>query len=293
MIDSPIRWIGGKARQRQKLVPLLQVAPHKLYVEVFGGAGWVLFAKPPTAAEVYNDLDGELVNFFRVVQDQTETFLDSCKWLLASREWFDEMAATDPATLDPVRRARRFYYLLMGGFCGEYDPPRLGLRISNTRGRRLVSPLNYRLQDLPERIRPVHRRLQRVFIEHDDWRNILDRYDGQETLFYLDPPYPGNKCGYHHNMVGWAEHEELATRLSGLQGRWLLTLCDQPRVRELYTGYWHQPMITSSGTPNGSGSGRAVLHELVIANYDPYDVTMLPLLSWATSNQPMAGEGIQ
>jgi len=293
MIDSPIRWIGGKARQRQKLVPLLQAAPHKLYVEVFGGAGWVLFAKPPTAAEVYNDLDGELVNFFRVIQDQPEAFLDSCKWLLASREWFSEMAATDPATLDPVRRARRFYYLLMGGFCGEYDPPRLGLRISNTRGRRLVSPLNYRLQDLHERIRPVHRRLQRVFIEHDDWRNILDRYDGQETLFYLDPPYPGNKCGYHHNMVGWAEHEELATRLSGLRGHWLLTLCDQPRVRELYTGYWQQPMITSSGTPNGSGSGRAVLHELVIANYDPYDVTMLPLLSWATSNQPMAGEGIQ
>lgn len=113
MIRSPFKWVGGKSRLRKTIIAMLP--PHECYVEVFAGAAWVLFGKQPSKVEVLNDIDGEVINFFRVVKEQPEDLIASFEWDLVSREEFERLRDLDPKTLDPVARAHRFYYLIMAG----------------------------------------------------------------------------------------------------------------------------------------------------------------------------------
>ena len=83
MLNSPIRWVGGKSRLRKFILPL--IPEHACYLEPFGGAGWVLFGKQPSSVEVYNDIDQELVNFFRVLKHRPEELIASFEWELVSR----------------------------------------------------------------------------------------------------------------------------------------------------------------------------------------------------------------
>src|SRR6266498_2702565 len=109
MLNSPFKWAGGKSRLRNAIIELLP--PHTCYVEVFGGAAWVLFGKPPSDVEVLNDIDQELINFFRVVRTKPEDFLASFDLELVSRAEFRRLASLDPSELNEVQRAHRFYYL--------------------------------------------------------------------------------------------------------------------------------------------------------------------------------------
>src|SRR4051794_21454863 len=83
MLNSPIKWVGGKSRLRKQIISLLP--PHTCYVELFAGAAWVLFGKPPSNVEVLNDIDQDLVNFFRVVKEKPEELIASFDWELVSR----------------------------------------------------------------------------------------------------------------------------------------------------------------------------------------------------------------
>src|SRR5438105_2379651 len=104
--NSPFKWVGGKSRLRKQIVRLLP--EHSCYVEVFGGAAWVLFAKKPSAVEVLNDIDEELITFFRVVKQRPEELLAAFNWDLVSRAEFDRLAGSDPRKLNEVERAHRF-----------------------------------------------------------------------------------------------------------------------------------------------------------------------------------------
>ena len=77
-INSPFKWVGGKSRLRREIIPILP--PHTCYVEPFAGAAWVLFGKPPSEVEVINDIDDQLINFFRVVKEKPEEFVASFEW---------------------------------------------------------------------------------------------------------------------------------------------------------------------------------------------------------------------
>lgn len=91
MLNSPIKWVGGKSRLRQQIIRLLP--SHTCYVEPFCGAAWVLFAKPPSKVEIINDIDGDLINFFRVVKSNPEEFIQSFNWDLVSRSEFEGSTA--------------------------------------------------------------------------------------------------------------------------------------------------------------------------------------------------------
>ena len=94
MLNSPIKWAGGKSRLRKSVIDLLP--PHTCYVEVFGGAAGVLFGKPPSDVEILNDIDQELINFFRVVKYQPQAFVSSFDLELVSRAEFKRLAVLDP-----------------------------------------------------------------------------------------------------------------------------------------------------------------------------------------------------
>lgn len=265
MLNSPFKWVGGKSRLRKHVVDLLP--PHTCYVELFAGAAWVLFGKPPSAVEVLNDIDQELVNFFRVVKYKPEALIAAFKWELVSRAEFERLAVLDPSTLDDVARAHRFYYLIMAGWGGELQYPRFQTSITDGgHGNRLIGAL----ETLEQRLQPIHDRLHTVIIENLDWRACLDRYDREGTVMYLDPPYPGNKCNYAHNMRDWYDHHVLAKRLDRAKCKWILSSYDTREIRALFASHFIVPVQSFSGmNVEKNGSARVMNKEVLITNFQP------------------------
>ena len=264
VLNSPFKWVGGKSRLRKYIVALLP--RHTCYVEPFAGAAWVMFGKPPSPVEVLNDRDEDLITFFRVLKEQPEALISSFEWELVARAEFERLASLNPHELTDVQRAHRFYYLIMAGWGGELNYPRFQTSISDGgHGNRLIGALNH----LRERLVPIHDRLRTVIIENLDWTACLDRYDRSGTVMYLDPPYPGNKCNYAHNMRSWQDHQRLAERLSQTRCQWVLSSYDSPLVRELFSSYRITPVQAFSGmNTTKDGESRVLNQELLITNFD-------------------------
>lgn len=270
VVNSPIRWVGGKSRLREVIVSLLP--QHSCYVEPFAGAAWVLFAKPPSDVEVLNDKDDELINFFRVLKAQPDELIASFEWELVSKSEFDRLAELDPLQLTDVQRAHRFYYIIMAGWGGELNYPRFQTSISDGgHGNRLIGALKH----LQQRLKPVHERLKTVIIENRDWEECIDRYDRAKTIMYIDPPYPGNKCNYKHNMQDWSDHRRLAGRLAQAQCRWILSSYDIPEVHALYDDYHIIPVQSYSGMKQKKdGQDRVMNKEVLITNFVPESMSL-------------------
>ena len=264
MLNSPIRWVGGKSRFRKFIIPLIPT--HSCYVEPFAGGAWVLFGKPPSPVEVLNDIDQELINFFRVLKQKPEELIASFEWELVSRAEFTRLANSDPTTLQDVERAHRCYSLIMAGWGGELDYPRFQTSISDGgHGNRLIGALKH----LRQRLEPVYDRLKTVIIENLSWEDCLDRYDEARTVMYIDPPYPQNGCNYKYNMQDWEDHRRLANRLAQTKCKWILSSYDIAEMHSLYDGYNIIPVQTISGmNQKKNGSERVVNREVLITNFN-------------------------
>ncbi len=269
MLNSPFKWVGGKSRLRKFIIPI--IPPHSCYVEPFAGAAWVLFGKSKSDVEVLNDIDQELITFFRVVRNQPEELIASFEWELASRAEFDRLASLDPHSLSDVQRAHRFYYLIMAGWGGEARYPRFQTSIRDGgHGNRLIGAL----KTLRKRLMPIHERLRTVIIENLDWRDCLDRYDSDSTVMYLDPPYLGNGVNYKFNMRGEHDHRSIADYLKEAKSLWILSSYDTASIRELFNGYPVTPIQSSSGMGTGKaeqriGRKRTINQEILITNFNP------------------------
>ncbi len=265
MINSPFKWVGGKSRLRKAIISLLPA--HSCYVEPFAGAAWVLFGKTPSDVEILNDVDQNLTNFFQVSKISPEQFIASFDLQLVSRADFENLAKINPEKLDPIQRAHRFYYLIMAGWGGELNYPRFATSVTDGgHGNRLIGAL----KTLRERINPVYTRLSTVIIENLDWQDCLERYDRTGTLFYLDPPYPGNGCNYVHNMRSWEEHHLLASRLKKAKAKWILSSYDIPEMRKLFPDHYIVAVQSSSGMKVKKNERTRVLNrEILIMNYAP------------------------
>ena len=264
-LNSPFKWVGGKSRLRKHVINLLPA--HTCYLEPFAGAAWVLFGKPPSDVEIINDIDQNVVTFFRVVKEKPEELIASFEWELVSRAEFERMAAQNPDTLSDVERAHRFYYLIMAGWGGELNYPRFQTSVSDGgHGNRLFGAL----KTLRERLQPVHDRLRTVIIENLDWQKCMDRYDREGVVMYVDPPYPGNKCNYAHNMRGWEEHHALAERLQRAKCRWILSSYDIPEMHALFPEHFIMAVQSASGMNVEKNGGTRVLNrEVLITNFAP------------------------
>src|SRR6266849_2576845 len=178
---GPLSYIGGKNRLAKQVIETFP--KHTTYVEAFAGGAQVFFHKEPSKVEVLNDLDGEIVNFFRVCQAHHEELLRYSRFLLVSRKWFELLKVTDPATLTDIQRAARYLYLLKGSFASLVARPNYHWHV--------VQPPGFNPERLPLLLENAHKRLARVQIECLSYEDILARYDRPATLFYLDPPYFG------------------------------------------------------------------------------------------------------
>ncbi len=243
------------------------IPPHSCYVEVFGGAGWVLFGKPPSDVEILNDIDQELINFFRIIRNRPEDFIDSFDLELVSRAEFERLAVLDPSQIDEIQRAHRFYYLIMAGWGGELNYPRFQTSISDGgHGNRLIGAI----ETLRARIEPIHKRLNTVIIENLGWQECIDRYDREGVVMYLDPPYPGNGVNYFHNMRDWKDHERLAERLTQTRCRWILSSYNSKDIHTLFRDYHFTYITSASGMNTAKDSkNRVVNQEVLITNFEP------------------------
>jgi DNA adenine methylase len=174
-----IPWIGGKRRLAKTILPLFP--EHTCYCEPFCGAAALFFLKPISKAEVLNDISGDLVNLYRVIQHHLEEFCRQFKWALVSRELFRWLSDTPPHVLTDIQRAARFYYLQKMGFGGKV--------VGRTFGTAATSPPRLNLLRLEEDLSQAHLRLARVTIEHLSWQICVAKYDRPSTFFFCDPPY--------------------------------------------------------------------------------------------------------
>jgi DNA adenine methylase len=173
-----IPWLGGKRRLADKLIPLFPA--HECYVEVFCGGAELYFLRPPAPVEVLNDINGDLVNLYRVVQHHLEEFVRQFKWAISSRQVFEWQQDTKPATLTDIQRAARFYYLQHHAFGGRVS--------GQTFGTATTAP-TINLCRIEESLSAAHLRLAGTTVENLPWQEVLRRYDRPHTFFYLDPPY--------------------------------------------------------------------------------------------------------
>lgn len=263
-LKSPIRWVGGKYRLRKKITNMLpDQDSYTCYVEVFGGAGWVLFEKEPSPVEIFNDIDNELINFFIVLKDRRSELIHKIQeFPIVSRSFFDQLNRQDPIALNNIDRAYRFYYLLMAGWGGEWENPRFQTSIADFgKGNRMFGAL----RNLRSRLTQASERISEVIIENLDWRECIERYDDNRTVMFLDPPYPGNSCNYFHNMLNAEEHRDLANRLFKANCHWILTSYDRDDIRSLYSDYNISPVSFASGMDGENGRKN---NEIIITNYE-------------------------
>jgi DNA adenine methylase len=251
-MSSLLSYIGGKNRLAKRIIAIFP--KHTTYVEAFAGGAQVIFKKEPSKVEVINDLDGEIVNFYRVCQNHHEELLRCFRFSLVSRKLFELQKMTDPRTLTDIQRAARYLYILKGSFASLVGRPNYHWHV--------VQPPGFNLERLPDLIADAHKRLERVQIECLPYEEILKRYDRPETLFYLDPPYWGRKL-YRYNFDA-ADFKTLAERLCNIKGKFILSLNDVPEVRALFDKFHIRGVELSYTSQKKSGER---YKEVLITNF--------------------------
>ena len=211
MMRAPLKYPGSKWRIAEWIVD--HMPEHTIYLEPFFGSGAVLFTKPRSALETVNDIDGDVVNFFRVCRDHPEELarlLYYTPYSRAEMAYIQEDHAGEPLHLtgNCVEDARRFAVR-----CWQGPGSKLGQRVGWKHDVKQAEGLTANQWcTLPERIAPVAERLRGVQIEQKDALTLIREYKNPQTLIYADPPYLKELRGgsiYRHEMGGQDEHERL------------------------------------------------------------------------------------
>ena len=253
-IKPIIPWIGGKRRLAKQLLPLFP--KHTCYIEPFCGAAALYFLKPPSKVEVINDINGELINLYRVIQNHLEEFVRQFKWILTSRQVYKWLQDIPTHTLTDIQRATRFYYLQKLSFGGKVE--------GQTFGVATTSPPRLNLLRIEEDLSSAHLRLCRTNIEHLNWAECIERYDRPHSFFYIDPPYWGTE-GYGVNF-GLEQYQQIAEFAKSIKGKMLISLNDIPEMREIFSGL----NITTTEiqyTLSGGNKSNNKSQELIIKNW--------------------------
>ena len=255
-INSFMAWVGGKKALRDEILARFP-RNYKRYIEVFGGAGWVLFHKPPgNDFEVFNDFNGNLVNLYRCVREQPEALRNELRYMLNSRLDFEYMKGMlhSRAVLPDVRRAAYYYALI---------------RYSYAAGTSTFGSQPHAMWNNFPLIESAAGRLQKVVTENKDCVKLIRQYDRPESFFYCDPPYYNADQYYEAVSSDGFDHAGLADALLGIKGKFLLSYNDCPEIRALYD----RPGIVVEGISRLSNIAQRYENgkqypELLISNYD-------------------------
>ena len=251
-MKGPLSYIGGKNRLAATI--LRQIPQHTTYVEPFGGGAQVLFRKEPSRIEVVNDLDGDLVNFYRVCQSHYQELVRYMRFMVLSRKWFLLLQKTVPESLTDIQRAARYFYLQKSAYGGLVRRQSYAIHV--------IQRPNFSAGRIEEVIEQTHKRLERVQIECLPYEQILQKYDRDKTFFYLDPPYYGVRL-YRYNFEP-EDFERLAGNLKAIRGKFLLSINDDPEIRRMFSQFQIEEIRLSYSLHSKPGRR---YQELLIRNY--------------------------
>jgi DNA adenine methylase len=265
-------WYGGKYSHLDWLLPLLPACHH--YCEPFAGSAAALLNRPPSPVETYNDLDGEVANFFRVLRDQKNRIVEAIGLTPFSREEFAIACAIEPS-LPPLERARRFFVRARQVRTGLAQTASLG-RWANCKdtSRAGMSGVVSRWLGSVEMLPEIANRLLRVQVENRPAEEVIQLYDSPTTLFYCDPPYihstRGDAKAYGHEMTD-GEHRRLARILNSVRGLVAVSNYDCELMAELYPARRWQKHVSPERTIHSTKDTRV---EVLWTNYDPQSVSI-------------------
>ncbi|MBX3002065.1 MAG: DNA adenine methylase [Caldilineaceae bacterium] len=259
-------WYGGKYSHLSWLLGLLPEAHH--YCEPFGGSAAVLLNRKPAAVETYNDIDGEVVNFFRVLREQKNDLLYAIAMTPFSREEFKTAidSIENAVDISDLERARRFFVRARQVRTGLAQTASVGrwANCLNTSRAGMSGAVSRWLGSI-EGLDEIALRLLQVQIEHDHALEVIKRYDSDDTLFYCDPPYPhdsrGDSKAYRFEMTD-EEHIALFELLSTVKGKVAVSGYHCKLMDDLYRG-WH----IYEAIPKVAHSVKTLRTEVLWTNY--------------------------
>ncbi len=253
MAKPIIPWIGGKRKLAEHIIPI--IPEHSCYVEPFAGAAAIYFLKPQSETEIINDVNGELINLYRIVKHHLEELHRQFKWLLSSRSEWDRMIATPPETLTDIQRAARFLYLQKQAFGGKVE--------GQTFGTSTTSRPRFNIYSLEQDLADAHFRLSNTTIENMDWKALVRKYDRPHTVFYCDPPYWETE-GYGVPFP-FEEYKAMADLAKSIQGHMIISINNHPDIRKVFEGL-NVREVNIRYTVGGRGKSPEV-KELIYTNF--------------------------
>lgn len=278
-MDSMLNWIGGKSLSAKKISGL--IPEHFCYVETNGGAMWVFFEKERSKVEIVNDINGELINFWKIIQRQSSDFIERGKYEMYSRELFTDYYVDFDAgihyDLTNLERAFRFFCMIKEAFSSKWHA---GWGYGKSRNQADAFFNEFKIID------QIAERLKHCQIDNKDFQSVIEDYDGEETLYFCDPPYINADVAEQYfkstdqkkNLTFTLhDHQRLYNTLSKIKGKFILTIDDAPFIRERYcvgepgdNGFWWQENIVHYSS--AAGPDRRHATELIITNYDMFKV---------------------
>lgn len=259
---SPLRYFGGKYYLAPWIISLLPA--HKTYIEVFGGSAGLLFIKEKSFIEVYNDIDKNLVNFFRVLREKPFDLFKKLYFSLYSRAEFDLALEKikEKTYSDDVDWAAAVFYVSIMSFGG--------FRLNNTFGyarERSFDELYKKINGL----KTFHKRIKNITIECLDFKEVIKKYDYEDALFYCDPPYFSLEKNYY-NDFSFENHYILAETLENIKGKFILSYNSNELLERLYpkAKFFHFSKLFSNSIVNTLGTKtRSYRKEFLITNFNP------------------------
>lgn len=257
---APVAWYGGKAYYAKWIIS--HFPHHRVYIEPFGGAGNILLRKHPSEVEIYNDLDGRIVNFFDVLRDKAQ-FVELVRLASLtpySRDQFKRLAE-EPEPSDTVDRAWWFFVRCrqaVGGIgMSKLTPSSWAI---STRTRRMMAePVSKYLSSI-DGLEDVASRLRTVVVESMDAIKVMKKYDKDDVFYYCDPPYvPETRHGRQAKTYGCEmthdEHIELLQLVCSLNAKVMISGYDSDLYSECLKGWSIEKMSGKAHMAN-SGQGR-------------------------------------
>src|ERR1035437_9911090 len=263
-------WYGGKYSHLDWLLPLLPQCHH--YCEPFAGSAAVLLNREPSPVETYNDIDGEVVNFFRVLRDEPDELIRLIALTPFSREEYHKAIESDSANLSSLEKARYFYVKARQTRTGLAQTASLG-RWANCKdtSRAGMSGVVSRWLGGVEALADIANRLLRVQIENRPAIDIIRLYDGPGTLFYCDPPYlhvtrgDSNAYGFEMDLD---QHRAFAKAVRVCKAKVAVSGYDHPLMDELFEpSRWHKTL----GQDRTIHSTKGKRQEVLWTNFEPRD----------------------
>lgn len=270
MVRSPLPWIGGKFYSAKHI---LEAFPHpstyKTFVDVFGGAAHVLFAKPPYQhLEVYNDYNKDLVNFWMQCRNHPEALQQQIDSLPYARSLYEDWQASlfDDTSMTDMERAVRWFYVLKSATSAEVRKAggNWGHQVLGANKNALA------LHNATSFFPTLSERFQRVQIECRDFANLIATYERPTTLLYCDPPYIGAEFYYRGvSPFGLADHERLAKALNGTPAKVALSYYPHQALEDWYpVSRWRRLTWQTYKCSEKTREARQTATELLLCNYE-------------------------